>query len=153
MLPASAADFASVNPNTGTAPVFRSRRDADITRRIYERHPVLVDRSGVWERKVWPVRFMQGLFNMTSDSHLFRTAAQLDAEGSILSMATVEKGDELFLPLYQGRMIQQFDHRANSIRVNPENVHNPYLSEPVSESNIQTRSITQVCNPQCRHQP
>ena len=40
------ADFARVNPNTGTAPVFRTRRDADITRRIYGRHPVLVDRSG-----------------------------------------------------------------------------------------------------------
>ena len=39
------ADFARVNPNTGTAPVFRTRRDAEITRRIYERHPVLVDRS------------------------------------------------------------------------------------------------------------
>ena len=38
-------DFARVNPNTGTAPVFRTQRDADITRRIYERHPVLVDRS------------------------------------------------------------------------------------------------------------
>ena len=37
--------FARVNPNTGTAPVFRTRRDADITRRIYEHHPVLVDRS------------------------------------------------------------------------------------------------------------
>ncbi len=40
------ADFARVNPNTGTAPVFRTQRDADITRRIYENHPVLVDRSG-----------------------------------------------------------------------------------------------------------
>ena len=43
--PLAPADFARVNPNTGTAPVFRTRRDADITRRIYENHPVLVDRS------------------------------------------------------------------------------------------------------------
>ena len=43
--PLSPDDFARVNPNTGTAPVFRSRRDAEITRRIYEQHPVLVDRS------------------------------------------------------------------------------------------------------------
>ena len=32
-------DFARVNPNTCTAPVFRTRRDAEITRRIYEHHP------------------------------------------------------------------------------------------------------------------
>ena len=73
--PMAPNDFARVNPNTGTAPVFRTRRDAEITRGIYERHPVLVDRSGGEERGAWPVRFMQGLFNMTSDSHLFRTAA------------------------------------------------------------------------------
>ena len=55
--PLAPADFARVNPNTGTAPVFRTRRDADITRRIYERHPVLVDRSGDEEVRAWPVRY------------------------------------------------------------------------------------------------
>ena len=40
----SADDFAAVNPNTGTAPIFRYRRDAEITRAIYSRYPVLVDR-------------------------------------------------------------------------------------------------------------
>ena len=38
-------DFARMNPNTGTAPIFRTRRDADLTKRIYDRLPVLVDRS------------------------------------------------------------------------------------------------------------
>ena len=132
--PLAPDDFARVNPNTGTAPVFRNRRDAEITREIYEMHPVLVDRSGDGERKVWPVRFMQGLFNMTSDSHLFRTGAQLDAAGFYpVEGNRWKKGDELYLPLYQGRMIHQFDHRANSVRVNPDNVHNQYLSEGVSE--------------------
>ena len=102
------ADFVRVNPNTGTAPVFRTRRDADITRRVYERHPVLVDRSGGGERRAWPVRFMQGLFNMTSDSHLFRTAEQLDADGFYPVQGNRwKRGDELRLPLYQGRMINQ----------------------------------------------
>ena len=129
------ADFSRVNPNTGTAPVFRTRRDADITRRIYERHPVLVDRSQGQERKTWPVRFVQGLFNMTSDSHLFRTSDQLDAEGFYPVQGNRwKRGDDLYLPLYQGRMINQFDHRANSVRVNPESTHNPYLSEEVSEA-------------------
>ena len=79
--PLAPSDFARVNPNTGTAPVFRTRRDAELTRRIYERHPVLVDRSQGEERRAWSVRYMQGLFNMTSNSNLFMTAAQLDAEG------------------------------------------------------------------------
>ena len=127
------ADFDRVNPNTGTAPVFRTRRDAEITRRIYERHPVLVDRSGGGERRAWPIRYVRQ-FDMTNDSHLFRTAEQLDYEGFYLVDGNRwARGEEMYLPLYQGRMIHQFDHRANSVRVNLENTHNPYLSEQVTQ--------------------
>ena len=133
--PLAPEDFARVNPNTGTAPIFRTRRDAELTRRIYERHPALVDRSHGEERRAWPVRFMQGLFNMTSDSHLFRTSVQLDNEGFYpVDGNRWRRGEEVYLPLYQGRMIWQFDHRASSVRVNPENTHNPYLSVKVSEA-------------------
>ena len=128
--PLAADDFVRVNPNTGTAPIFRTGRDAEITRGIYERHPVLVNHSGDGEKKVWQVRYMQGLFNMTSDSHLFRTAAQLDTAGFYpVHGNRWKKGEELYLPLYQGRTIWHFDHRANSVRVNPKSTHNPYLSE------------------------
>ena len=131
--PLAPSDFARVNPNTGTAPVFRTRRDADLTRRIYERHPVLVDRSQGAERRTWPVRYNR-MFDMTNDSHLFRTRRELENEGYYpVEGNRWKKGEELYLPLYQGRMIHQFDHRANSVRVNPESTHNPYLSEEVTE--------------------
>ena len=78
--PLTQDDFTRVNPNTGTAPIFRTRRDADITRGIYARHPVLVDRSTGQEHRTWPVRY-HTMFHMTNDSHLFRTADQLDAAG------------------------------------------------------------------------
>ena len=127
-------DFAKVNPNTGTAPVVRTRRSVEIIRRLYERHPVLVDRSYGYERREWPVRYLT-MFHMTNHSHLFRTAAQLESNGFYPVEGNRWKlGDELYLPLYQGRMIHQFDHRASSVRVNPENTHNPYLSEEVSEA-------------------
>ena len=132
--PLAPSDFARVNPNTGTAPIFRTRRDAEITRRIYERHPVLVDRSQGEERRAWPVRY-HTMFHMANDSHLFRTAAQLDSAGFYPVQGNCwKRGEEMYLPLYQGRMIWHFDHRANSVRVNPESTHNPYLSEPVSEA-------------------
>ena len=41
---------------------------------------MLVDRSQGEERRAWPVRY-RTMFHMTNDSHLFRTAAQLDSEG------------------------------------------------------------------------
>ena len=131
------ADFARVNPNTGTAPVFRTQRDADITRRIYENHPVLVDRSGREEIRAWPVKYMR-MIDMTNDSDLFRTAEQLTNEGFYpVHGNRWQRGVDVYLPLYQGRMINQFDHRANSVKINPENTHNPYLSEPVNEGQHQ----------------
>ena len=132
--PLAPDDFARVNPNTGTAPVFRTSRDAEITRRIYENHPVLVDRSSGAEKRAWPVRY-RTMFHMTNDSHLFRTATQLEGEGFYpVAGNRWRKGQQyLYLPLYQGRMINQFDHRANAVRVNLESTHNPYLSEQVTQ--------------------
>src|SRR3546814_1991346 len=37
-----ADDFAAVNPNTGTAPIFRNALDAQLTTRIYRQNPILV---------------------------------------------------------------------------------------------------------------
>ena len=128
----TAKDFALVNPNTSTAPVFRSRRDAEITLRIYAGHPVMVDRSQGGEHHAWPVRY-RTMFHMTNDSHLFCTAEQLAAEGFYpVESNRWRRGNEWYLPLYQGRMINQFDHRANSVGINPENTHNPYISEEVT---------------------
>ena len=130
--PLAPADFARVNPNTATAPVFRTKRDADITRGIYERHPVLINHSLGAAGHTWPVRY-HTMFHMTNDSGLFRTDNQLEAEGFYpVEGNRWRRGDVLYLPLYQGRMIHQFDHRANSVVVNPENLHNPYLSAEVT---------------------
>ena len=86
--------------------MFRTRRDAEITRRIYANHPVLVDRSSGDERRVWPVKYVR-MFDMTNDSNLFRTAAQLEEEGFYPVQGNRwKRGEELYLPLYQGRMIQ-----------------------------------------------
>ena len=118
-------DFSRVNPNTGTSPVFRTRRDAEITRGIYERHPVLVNRSQGKEERVWPVRYRR-MFDMTNDSHLFRTAVHLETEGFYPVQGNRwKRGDELYLPLYEGKMLQAFDHRAASVVVNPENLNRP----------------------------
>ncbi len=132
--PLSPEDFARVNPNTGTAPVFRSRKDAEITRLIYEQHPVLVKRLQSKKKRAWRVKYST-MFHMANDSHLFRTSEQLEAEGFYpVEGNRWKRGEELYLPLYQGRMIRQFDHRANSVKYNPDNTINPYLSVAVTEA-------------------
>ena len=63
---------------------------------------------------------------MTSDSHLFRTAAELEGEGFYPVQGNRwKRGKELYLPLYEGKMVQAFDHRAASVVVNPRNLNRP----------------------------
>ena len=39
----SIEQIARINPNTKTAPIFRSRADAELTAKIYDRVPVLIE--------------------------------------------------------------------------------------------------------------
>jgi hypothetical protein len=94
----SAEEIELINPNTRTAPVFRTSADAELTKKIYRRVPVLV-REGEPQRhegtkpNPWGISFMR-MFDMSNDSGLFKN----------------EPGEEL-LPLYEGRMGFLFDHR------------------------------------------
>jgi len=130
----TAEDFARMNPNTGTAPILRSRRDAELTTAIYNRLPVLIDRSQGEEYRTWPVRYVT-MFHMTNDSNLFRTYEDLTERDGAYPIGGNRyrnaSGD--WLPLYVGRMIHQFDHRAASVTVNPANLHNAALSGDVSD--------------------
>lgn len=72
--------IARINPNSKTAPIFRSQQDAMLAAEIYSRVPVLIE-EGVDGGNPWKLDFRQGLFNMTSDSGLFRTATQLVEQG------------------------------------------------------------------------
>ena len=130
----AANDFQRVNPNTGTAPVFRTRRDADLTTAIYRRLPVLVDRSAGGEVKAWPVKY-ERMLDMTNDSGLFRKRGELEErEGAWPSGGNrFDSPSGEWLPLYEGKMVQAFDHRAASIVVNPENLHRPAQPEPATE--------------------
>lgn len=94
-------DFALINPNTLTCPVFRARRDAELTRKIYQQVPVLIREAHgtLPEQNPWGIRFM-AMFHMSNDSHLF-----------------LDSGGEGLLPLYEAKMIHQFDHRWASYRV------------------------------------
>ena len=131
--PLTAEDFARVNPNTGTAPIFRTRRDAALTTAIYNRLPVLVDRSSGAAVKAWPVKYTR-MFDMTNDSGLFRTRAELEEREGAWPVCGNRFGSPSgdWVPLYVGRMIHQFDHRAASVEANTENLHNAALSGNIS---------------------
>lgn len=106
-------EITMLNPNTGTCPVFRTRRDAEITLGIYRRVPVLVREADPYGNP-WNVSFMS-MFHMANDSHLFRSRAQLESAGWTLRGNNFERGLDRMLPLYEAKMIGAFDHRAADV--------------------------------------
>ena len=149
-------EFARANPNTGTAPVFRTQRDAALVLGIYNRLPVLVDRRPAVPRALYPTAYARQ-FDMTNDSGLFRSAEELEADGAYpVAGGAWERGNTRFLPLMVGRSVHLFDHRYASVleddsedaeveddpalagaapartrqATRSRNVHNPYSSSP-----------------------
>jgi hypothetical protein len=99
----SAQEFASLNPNTLTLPVFRSERDAELTKKLYRAAPIFIreaqfDPEGeLLEPEVnpWNISFRR-MLDMSNDSGIF-----LDQPDNA----------QCCLPLYEAKMLHQFDHR------------------------------------------
>lgn len=122
------SDFARLNPNTKTCPVFRTSRDAKLTAKIYRNSTILYNETT--GDNPWNVKFSR-MLDMSNDSYLFRTYAQLTAQGATLNGNTFTTVDgETYVPLYEGKMIWHYNHhygtwptegeRPNSINMPPE---------------------------------
>ncbi|MBG1268584.1 N-6 DNA methylase [Nostoc sp. WHI] len=90
----SSAEIALINPNTLTCPIFRTRTDAELTTKIYQRVPVLENENT--GSNPWGISFLR-MFDMANDSGLFKN----------------EAGNDL-VPLYEAKMLHQFDHRYST---------------------------------------
>jgi hypothetical protein len=112
----SSADMKLMNPNTKTCPIFRRRADADITRAVYGRVPVLIDRNRKEGGNPWGVRFVT-MFHQTNDAELFRDADALLKERCRQEGNRWVRGKKTYLPLYEAKMVQAYDHRAASVEV------------------------------------
>jgi hypothetical protein len=106
----SPTDIALLNPNTRTCPIFRTRRDADLTKAIYRRVPVLVNESQGDAGDPWSVSFLR-MLDMATDSAIFRTALQLVPDGWALVGNVFERNGNRYLPLYEAKMVHHFTHR------------------------------------------
>jgi hypothetical protein len=84
-------DLALFNPNTKTMPIFRSKADAELTLKIYQRIPILENEQT--SISTWGFKGIL-MFMMNTDSKYFK-----------------EFPDVNFLPLYEAKMTHQFNHR------------------------------------------
>lgn len=92
----SGPEFHLLNPNTRTCPIFRSKHDAVLTKKLFRSSAVLIA-DGRGDGNPWAISF-QRMFDMSMDSGLFRDSPTGPGEGSQL-------------PLFEAKMLHQFDHR------------------------------------------
>ncbi len=116
----SAEDLALLNPNTRTCPIFRSRRDAELTKRIYKRVPILIDESRTRGGNPWAIEYMI-MFHQSFDAELFKDPEALKKLGYKLVGNRWKKGKQICVPLCEAKMIQAYDHRAASVVLEPSN--------------------------------
>ena len=144
------SDFARLNPNTKTCPVFRTSRDAKLTAKIYRNSTILYNE--ITGENPWNVKF-GSMIHMSNDSYLFRTYAQLTEQGATLNGNVFTTTDgETYVPLYEGKMIWHYNHhygswptegeRPNSINMpseaeltNPDSCIMPWYWVPLSAVN------------------
>ena len=90
-------DIGMMNPKSKTCPIFREKRSFKIIKRIYQKFPLntINNRNNNDEWKI----VLKTPFNMANDSYLF------EAE---------KKDDKEYVPLYEAKMIHQYDHRYNT---------------------------------------
>ena len=100
------------SPDTLSIMEFKRQADINLAEKIYDDWPLLGDAD---ERWAWNVKFTRE-FDMTNDSHLFVTKEQLEKMGAkpldgkgLRWVVERDEKREVYLPLYEGKMIWQFD--------------------------------------------
>jgi len=126
------SDFERVNPNTRTAPVFRTSKDAELTSKIYRScgHVIINEQNG---DNPWHIKF-GSTFNMSTDSGLFKNYATLTAEGAGYENGCfIGKDGTRYVPLYEGKMFGLYNHLLGYWPTEGERPKNVDLDSPSAD--------------------
>jgi hypothetical protein len=105
-----AAEIALLNPTTRTCPIFRSKRDAELTKAMYRRTSLLQASGSNWAFKLGT------LFHSSNDADKFEDADTLIKVGWVQDInGQFKNGAETAVPLYEGKMFGIYDHRAATV--------------------------------------
>ncbi|GGD20591.1 MAG: restriction endonuclease [Hyphomonas sp. BRH_c22] len=113
----SAETIGKLNPNTKTAPVVRSRADAELISKFYSATDVFLNESSGPDGNPWEAAFYTRIWHMAEDSEWFRTAHDLANLGLVKDGADwIDPADigNRYVPLYEAKMMHIYDHRWSS---------------------------------------
>ncbi len=106
------------NENTLTLPLFRTAAEGEISQKLFARTRAFVGERSGNTHNFWGASFPR-YFDMASDSGLFVEALKAgyqrqEADQGYLSR--ISESGEVFLPLYEGKMMAHYDHRHGDFR-------------------------------------
>ncbi|ACV11880.1 restriction/modification enzyme [Halorhabdus utahensis DSM 12940] len=113
----SREDIELINPNTKNCPTFESKADAELTLELY--NSVGVFKNTAEERNPWSIEISR-MFNTSDDSNLFKTETELEQNSWNLTGNKFEKGSDLYIPLYEAKLVNQFNHRYSTFEGVPQ---------------------------------
>ena len=111
-----------INPDTRTLPVVQSSVDLEILRGIHNRIPVFQSSE---------VRYRR-LFDMSGDSGKFVAWTALSHQSCLRPDGLVEDKGQLYARVYEGRMIDHFNHRAADSIGQGGHLRRPASSIPIT---------------------
>lgn len=103
-------DFELFNPNTLTCPIFSTRYDFILTKKIYENSKIILSKSD----PIITNLEIHRMFNLSDDSGKFLTMEALSKFKKEINSPLRMRNDEIFLPLYESKLIWLYDHRFAS---------------------------------------
>ena len=117
----SALDLGCVNPNTGNCPTFRTRHSAELVKSIHRTHGIIIPEraDGEWQAST------SRMFDMSYESEQFSRDPARD-----------------HVPLFEGKMVHQFNHRTASIVLNQSNQSRQAQPSDTSEMQLRDPSFS-----------
>ena len=125
-----------INPEDYSIPPVSGPRDFELLLKIHKNSSILRSDKVKWNP--WQVHYTQGHLNSASGSTLFRdfTFEELISKnGKLRKDNTIEIKNELYLPLYEGKLIGQLNHRFGTFEGVPSNKRFGIKAEPNDPSN------------------
>lgn len=114
----SIEDIERLNPNTFNLPILRTVEDVNLIKRIYQSVPVLENEA--LQQNFWGIKFA-AMFHMTNDSSpFFHKKSQLEEDGWYLDNNLLRKNNKYYLPLYESKLTDIFNHRESTFAGIPE---------------------------------